>query len=497
MSSTTSSTSGTISSLGVGSGLDSNTIVSKLVALERQPITDLQTAATKIQAKISAFGQIQSAASTLHDAAQKLANPAIWSSTTSTSSDSNAVSFTTDTGAAVGNYTVSVTALAAPQSVVTNTALTSTTSTLGSGTLTIDLGTWSGNAFTAKTGTSSINVNIDATDTLEDIRDKINGAGAGVMASIVNDSSGARLAISSSTTGAGNGFRITTSDSDGNNTDDAGLSALAYDPANSTAGTKLTRTAADAAATINGVDVTSSTNKFSDVLTGISFTVGKLTTTTSKDVPPVVTDSPVNVQVSQDNDTISKAINDFATSYSALAKLLSDDTKYDDSTKTAGPLQADSTAVSIMNQFRALIGSSTPASSKYQTLSSIGLTIQTGGTLTVDSTKLTNALGNLSDVKKLFSNADLSNSANDGIATKLRTLTDDLMGFDGALTTRTAGLNQSVADNQKQQDALDARATLYENRLKAQYSALDTTMANLNGTSSYVTQMITQLSKSS
>ncbi|MGC4059449.1 MAG: flagellar filament capping protein FliD [Aquabacterium sp.] len=497
MSSTTSSTSGTISSLGVGSGLDSNTIVSKLVALERQPITDLQTAATKIQAKISAFGQIQSAVSTLHDAAQKLANPAIWSSTTSTSSDSNAVSFTTDTGAAVGNYTVSVTALATPQSVVTNTALASTTSTLGSGTLTFDLGTWSNGVFTGKTGASSVSVNIASTDTLEDIRDKINGSGAGVMASIVSDSSGARLAISSSTTGAANGFRITASDSDGNNADDAGLSALAYDPANGTTGTKPTRTASDAAATINGVNVTSSTNKFSNVLTGISFTVGKLTTTSSKDVPPVVTDSPVNVQVSQDNDTISKAINDFATSYSALATLLQNDTKYDDSTKTAGPLQADSTAVSIMNQFRALIGSSTPASSKYGTLSSIGVTIQTGGTLSVDSTKLTNALGNLSDVKKLFSNADLGNSANDGIATKLRTLTDDLMGFDGALTTRTAGLNQSVTDNQKQQDALDARATLYENRLKAQYSALDTTMASLNGTSSYVTQMITAMNKSS
>ena len=148
-----------------------------------------------------------------------------------------------------------------------------------------------------------------------------------------------------------------------------------------------------------------------------------------------------------------------------------------------------------MNQFRSLIGSSTPASSMFSTLSSIGVEIQTGGTLTVNATKLTNALGKLSEVKKLFANADLSNSANDGIATKLRTLSDNLIGFDGAITTRTAGLNQDVANNQKQQDALDARSALYEARLKAQYTALDTTMAGLNSQSSYVTQMITNLNK--
>jgi len=489
-STSTSTTSGTISSLGVGSGLDSNAIVTKLVALERQPITNLQTAAAKIQTKISAFGQIQSAVSTLHDAAQKLANPSIWSSTTSSSADSAAVSFSTDTGAATGNYAVSISSLATTQSIVTKTALASSTSTLGSGTLTIDTGTWSGTTFNTKSGSTAVNVNIASTDTLENIRDKINGANAGVTASIVNDSSGARLTISSSTTGAANGFRITASDGgDGNNADDAGLSSLAYDPANATAGTTLTQTAGDAAATINGVGVTSSSNKFSNVLTGISFTVGKVTKNGT-------VDTPVNVTVTQDNDTITKAINDFATSYSALATLLQNDTKYDSDTQTAGPLQGDSTAVSLLNQFRTAIGSSTPASSVFSTLSSIGVEIQTGGALSVNSTKLSNALGNLSEVKKLFSNADLSNGQNDGIATKLRTLTDDLLGFDGALTTRTAGLNQSIADNQKQQDTLDARSALYESRLRAQYSALDTTMANLNGTSSYVTQMITQLNKS-
>lgn len=491
---TTSSTSGTISSLGVGSGLDANAIVTKLVALERQPITTLQTEADKIQSKISAFGQVQSNLSTLRDAAQKLANPDIWYSTTSSSTDTNVVNFTTSSGAATGSYSVSVSSLAASQSVVNNTALSASTSTLGSGTLTIDLGTLNGATLNSSKTT---NIAIAGSDTLEDIRDKINDAAAGVTASIVKDSQGARLVMTSSATGAANAFKVSVNDTgDGNNTDDAGLSALAYDPAGGTPGTTLAKSAADAAASVNGVSVTSSTNQFSDVLTGISFIVGKVTTTSSG-VPPVITDNPATVTVKQDNDTISKAISDFAGAYSSLVTLLRTNTKYDDSTKTAGTLQGDSTAVGILNQLRAAIGSTSGNSSVFTTLSSAGVAVQSNGTLVVNSAKLTNALGKLSEVKKLFSNANLSDSSKDGIATKLRTLGDNLLGFEGALTTRTTGLKTSVTNNQKRQDELDARATLYEKRLRAQYTALDQTMANISGQSSYVTQMITNWNKSS
>lgn len=487
-SSTTSSTgTGTLSSLGIGvSGLDANAIVTKLVELERQPITALQTQADKIQTKISAFGQIQSAISTVRDAAKKLANPEIWATTIATSADSSAVTFSTSTGAATGNYSVGVSALAAAQSVVTKTPLASSTSTLGTGTLSIEVGTWTGTHFDAKAGTSAKTVTIAATDTLEAIRDKINDAAGGVSASIVKDASGARLVMSSSATGAANGFRITATDTgDGNNTDNAGVSSLAFDldPLTATAGTDKKQDAANATATINGVEVTSSTNKFSDVLTGITFTVGKQTTT------------PVNVAVTQDNDTISKAVTDFATGYSALATLLKSNTKYDDATKTGGTLQGDGTALALVNQFRAAVGGSSPASSVFTTLSSVGVEIQTGGTLTVNSTKLTNALGKLSEVKKLFANADSSNSGNDGIATRLRTLSDNLLSFDGALTSRTTGLRTAVTNNQKRQDELDARAALYEKRLRAQYTALDKTMAGITGQGSYVTQMITAWNK--
>lgn len=478
---TTSATS-TISSLGVGSGIDANSIVTQLVALERQPISLLQTQASKLQTKISAYGQIQSQVSSLRDAAQKLTSPSLWAATTGSSADSSTVSVSTSDGAASGSYAVNVNSLAAAQSIVANTSLASSASTVGSGTLTFDVGKWTGNAFAAKTGSTSVSITIAATDTLAGIRDKINSANAGVTASIINDASGARLVMNSSTTGDVNGFRVTATDDDGNNTDNAGLSSLAYNPAAGTAGTTQTQAGANASATINGVSVSSTSNTFSNVLTGISLTVSKLTSA----------GAPVNVTVGQDNATIQKAITDFATAYSNLATYLRNNTKYDDSTKTAGTLQGDSLAVGTLNQFRSLAGSGSGTSSVFGTLSSAGLELQQDGTLKVNSTKLTSSLSNLTELKNLFSN---STTGSEGIAVKIRMTADNMLGIDGSITTRTAGLNSTIANNQKRQDDLDARAALYEKRLRAQYTALDTTMAGISSQGNYVTQMITQMNK--
>ncbi len=474
----------TITSLGVGSGLDAESIVTKLVTLERLPITQLQTQAEKFQAKISAFGQIQSAVSTFRDAARKLANPDIWGSVAATSANTSVVNFSTSTGAANGNYAVTVSSLAKAQSTAMRTAV-SATDTLGSGTLTFNTGVMGTGGIASPTKTTQ--VTIDATDTLDQIKDKVNAAGAGVRATVVTDANGSRLVFTSSEAGKANAFTVSADTTGGTaGTAAVGLSALAYSGTDNLTEGERTQEASNAVAKVNGVQVESATNTFSGALAGITFTVGQTT----------AADAPVNVTVAQDTETITKAINDFATSYTAMVNLMRDNTKYDDATQTAGTLQGDGTALALLNQFRSLAGSSTTASSTYGTLSSIGVAIQEGGGLKVDSTKLKNALGNLTEVKKLFSFADTGNSSNDGIATKLRTLADNMLAFDGARANRTNGLRSAVTRNQKQQDVLDARSALYEKRLRAQYTALDTTMATLNTASNYVTQMINAYNKS-
>lgn len=486
-------TTSSISSLGIGSGLQANEIVSKLVALESQPIVNLQTASDKLQTKISAYGQIQSAVSSVRDAARKLTSSELWGSTAAASADATAVNATTAAGAQVGTYAVDVTALAKPQSTVTITSLASATSTLGEGTLTLELGTWgAGNSFTGKSGATPVTINVAATDTLANIRDKINSSNSGVKASIITDSSGARLVMQSATTGEANGFRITAADNDGDNANDAGLSALAYDPANTTAGTNLSQPASDAMATINNVPVKSATNTLSEVVSGLTITLSKVTSN-----PPTITTGPINITVSQDTAAITKAITDFATAYSSMASLVKSNTKYDEATKSAGTLQGDSGALSVQNQFRSILGSSSDASGTFKTLSSVGLEIQTDGTVKVNSTKLTSALGNLTEVKKMFMNSDSVDSTKDGIMTRLRVLSDNLLGSEGIITSRTSGLRQSITDNSARQESLQNRVDLYEKRLKAQYTALDTIMAGLSSQGNYVSQMINSLNSSS
>jgi flagellar hook-associated protein 2 len=377
--------------------------------------------------------------------------------------------------------------LAAAQSVA-STAFATPGTAVGSGTLHIDTGSWNAaqTAFTAKTGSTGLDITVTGTDTLASVRDKINAAGAGVNASIVTDATGARLVLTSSSTGTANGFRVTAVDDDLANADAVGLSALAFDPPAGTTATTQTQASADAAATINGLAVTSSSNSLADVVQGLTLNLVKVTT------------SPVQVSVAKDTASIKTAVQTFAATYNNLASLLAKDVKYDADTKTAGVLQGDSTAVALQRQLRNMLTASSSASTVFSTLSQTGLEMQQDGTIKVNDAKLTSALGsNSAEVQKLFSNNDVAgNGAQDGIATRLRKFGDMVLGTDGMLTTRSAGLTKSLDLNGKQQDTLSTRLADTETRLRAQYSALDTKMASLNSLSSYITQQIAQWNKS-
>jgi len=480
------STTGSVSSAGIGSGLDVNSIITGLMKVEKLPLTQLQDQATSIQTTISAFGAIKSTMSTFRDAAAALALPSTWNATTGTSSDSTAVGVATGSNASTGTYAVQVTKLAASQSTVSGT-FASNTALVGAGTLHIDLGTWSSGqgAFTAKSGSTGKDITVTATDTLETLAAKVNSSSSGVAATIVNDASGSRLVFSSSTTGTDNGFRITAADSDGANTDASGLSALAFDPAGGTSTTTITQEAANAAATVNGLAITSATNSLANVFSGLTITLSK------------VTSSPVQVSVAQDATAIKKSVQTFVDSYNALSSLLSTDLKYDSASQTAGPLQGDSAAVSLQRQLRGLVGDSSTASSVFSTLSQVGLEFQTDGTLKINDTKLSAAMANPVELKKLFTNVDATTPANNGIATKLRTLSNAILGGDGLLTARLAGLSSKLTRNQKDQDTLSDRLDATEARLKAQYTALDKKMSGISTLSTYITQQIANWNKSS
>src|SRR5262245_28774513 len=141
---TTTSVTGSVSSIGIGSGLDASSIITSLMAAESQPLTLLQNKASSINTEISAVGPTKSLTSTFGDKSQSLASLSLWKQTTSTSSDSSVVTADTSSGGAVaGDYSVTVQQLAQGQT-VTSGAMPSSSSTLSEGTLTIELGSWSG-----------------------------------------------------------------------------------------------------------------------------------------------------------------------------------------------------------------------------------------------------------------------------------------------------------------------------------------------------------------
>ncbi|HSC62189.1 MAG TPA: flagellar filament capping protein FliD, partial [Caldimonas sp.] len=321
-------------------------------------------------------------------------------------------------------------------------------------------------SFTPKAGAAAVDVVIAATDTLATVRDKINAAGAGVTALIMTDASGSRLLIRSNTSGAANAFRT------------SGIASLAFDPSAGVTTMTQSQTATDAAATVNGLAVTSPSNTLSNIVDGLTLNLSALTT------------DPVTVNVVTDTESLKKTITDFAAAYTALVKLIATDTKYDAATKKGGILQGDSAATGLQRQMRTLAGANSGASTLFGHLSDAGLELQADGSMTVNATKLANALGNLTEVRKLFANSNTLDATQDGFGKRFRVITDAMLGVDGALTTKTDGLGQQLQRNQKDQDALQVRLDGIEKRMRAQYTALDATMALLNSKSNYITQQI-------
>ncbi len=476
-----------ITSLGIGSGADLSGLVNQLVAVERQPLQQMRTAASGLQTQVSSYGRVSSLLSGLQTAASKLNNAALWSQSSVRSSDDTAVAVSGGSGAAAGNYSVSVSKLASSQTVVTATSLANANSPVGSGTLTLELGEWEQQPlqFVPHVGRDPTTVSVEPEDTLTTLRDKINATGSGVTASLVTDSSGVRLSLRSTESGKENGFRVQVTDNDGAAADDAGLSRFAFDPANGTTGTELKQSGANAQAVVNGIPVSSAKNELTGVVEGVTFKLRKENFGSAE------------VSVSSDTDNIKKSIQAFADSYNELSKNINELTRYDPTSRQGGPLQGDSAVGSIQRQLRGLINSPSGASSSFSRMSDLGLQLQRDGTLSVNSVKLDAALERPAELKRAFSNLDSENTGNSGFARRYVELASQVLGTDGTLTTRTQGLQKQLTTNSEAQARLSDRVDRFQQRLVQQYTALDGNLARLNSLSSSVTQALRNLSANS
>lgn len=452
----------TTSSLGIGSGVDLQSMLTKLMAIERAPIDTLTTRITAANSKISLYGTLKSKLDALKTAADTLQFPSRLSAIAATSSDTTVLGATADFTAATGSYAVNVTRLATAQKSFTQAYDVGTT--FGQGTLDFVVG-----------GTPhSIDLTDQSSYTLQEILGKINDADIGVKATIVSGTAGDRLILTGAETGAANSFSFTTTiappDSVPSGSPQPSLDAL------DTAPELATSVAQDGEITVDGISVTSSSNTFSGAVNGLTFTAVKLGSAT--------------VTVNTDSAKIVAAAQALVDSYNATVTLVKSNSSYDQATKTAQALNGDSAArslLTVLTNTRTTVPSEL-SSATYQSLAELGITIQQSGQLALDTTTLKAAIStSAGDVTKTL--GAYGKAFSDSI--------DAMLSTGGLVTNRVDSLNTSVKTYKDSQAALEIRVAAIEKRYRAQFTALDKLVSSMQTTSSYLTQQLAALTASS
>jgi len=451
-----------ITSAGIGSGLELESIIEAFVTAESVPTEiRLQQKQERVETELSGLGTFKSALSSFKSTAEKLSSVDDFrEQTVSVSNDD--ISVTTNGYATDGSFSINVMQLAKATRIQTPDFADSTT-TVGTGTLT----------FSA--GSDTFNVAIDAADDLVAIRNKINSASEnfGVTVSLVNTDSGSYLSYSSSSTGTANALTVTTTD--------AALDNLAT---NAT----VTQTAQDAIIEIdgNGNFVTSSTNEFKNTIQDVTIVAKKETT-----------GDPAQLDITQDDQVAKDLINEFVNSFNSLA-----DTMAGLGSPKFGKLPFDSDLRAMKGQLNSILSSVVSGmTGDIQSLADIGVTFNKTGNLeispvgigTMDSgvEALDKAIdNNLDEIGELF-------AGDNGIVNQLTTLIDSYNDSDGTLTQRQDSLNETLSGISDEYDDLESRLRSYEDTLRKRFANLDSTIASYNATADWLKSALQPVKSSS
>jgi flagellar hook-associated protein 2 len=466
------------------------------MAVEQLPLVSLNNKEASYQAKLSAYGTLTSSVSTLQSSVDALKSSTLYSKFAATSSDTTILSATANSAATKASHSINVVGLASAQTLTSQvfSSMSTANSTID-GQLKIELGTYnsSSTTFTPDSSRSAVTINVTAANSsLSSIRDQINAANAGVTAKIVAvDAAGTqfKLSITSNTSGAAGSMRITAMDSGGtpltNNTD---IAKFAFDPTKTAgSGNEYTVAAAaqDAHIQVDGVDLYRNSNSIGDALTGVSMTLTKIGTST--------------LTVAADTSGLQTAIQSFVKSYNDTVSLGRQMSLYDATNKTSGILTGDSAARNMLSQLSNMTRLNGPSdsSSTIKSLSDIGIALQKDGSLKLDTVKLQNALTNsLPAVQAMFASTDSSLSSK-GVAVQMSSQLTTMLSSNGLLASSTSGLQSSIKLMDKRRADLQARLTQVESNYKKQFSNLDSMLASMQQTQTYLTSQLAQISKNS
>lgn len=452
--------SGTINASGIGSGIDILGLVDQLVAAERQrPEQLLNQRESRLDDQISAIGKLKSALSTFQDSLEALSSLNSFAIYSGSSSDKNVATVTADSSAVAGNFTLELNSglghqLASANKQISAGFADADTTSIGTGNIAISNG--NGDSF---------NVNITSgNDTLNDIRDAINNDSNnfGVSATVLNVSDGmggtvSKLVLTADDTGLDNALTVTA---------DAGISAL--DGANLTEVTP----GQDAIFTIDGQTVQSASNTVTGAISGVTIELQGEGTTT--------------LALTADNSAIVDNVKAFVDAFNTLQDVFNETTAYNGG--DPAPLFSDSTIKGLSGNIRdILLSSVTTTSGLFSSLSELGITTNDDGKLELNETELNSVLStDFNSVAEIFAGSG-------GIVEQFNTKLEPYTQFAGLLDSKKNSLDSRKELIEDARERLDYRLGKLEDRLRAQFIAMDALVQSLNSTGSFLQQQLANL----
>ncbi len=462
-----------IAATGIGSGVDIENLVTQLIAAERDPTEKrIEQKEAVFEAKLSGLGTLKSALTSFQESVKALSDLSSFQARNVDSNQPEIFSASADSTAVAGSYEIEVTRLA-KQHKLMSAGFVDRNSEVGTGTLTISVGT---DSFTLEID--------DSNKTLDAISQEINGAtdNPGVSATIINVDDGAggsvsKLVISSVEMGSDYELKIeVTNDGDGDDTDTAGLSQLVYVNGGTTNMTELNALAdLDAQFKLDGQPVTYSSNTVKDVIDGVTIYLDK--------AEPGTTGT---LAVTTDVMSVSEALSVFVGNYNTLVDAIDSLSNYDVETGEASILLGDSTLRSVQSQIRQVL-SSTVNGDEFTMLYDVGLSTDDTGKLSFSSTRFDAAAAkDLEAIGSLF-------ASENGIATQLDTVLSGFLDSGGRFDTRVDGIQNSLRELGEQREVLERRMEKLEERYRAQFTAMDLLVSQMQTTSEYLGSQLDSL----
>lgn len=452
---------GISASTGITSGIDYASLIEGLIKIERQPITLMENRQSRLETSKSALSTLSSKLKELQSAASALKSTTSFNVFSSSVSDETVFTATATSSASSGTYNITVNKLAQKHTIASTGVVADKDTTL------IWDGVGDSFKFTVGSGAEQT-VAVDSTTTLQKLADDINALGADAAASIINTGSGYKLILKSNTEGASNGITISAAGDDTTLDMDIGVTTL--------------QSAQDAEIILDGppgLTITRSSNTITDVIAGVTLNLKKTSGTAAA------------LTVSRDTDSIKTKITALVDKYNAVVDYIKANNTYDSKTKVKGSLYGEAVAKTVMEKLRQTIQSTISGlpdgdpvgEVDMNQLRDAGISIDSKGKLSVDSTKLSDAISNnFDDVVNLF----IDGTTTDGFGVTIYDAVDIFTNAEGSITKRVSGYGNTISDLTRKIEDKEDKLDRYAETLRIRFAALESMVTSLRNQQNFL-----------